>query len=57
MCPLVSAASSAMSSPAVLGVKEHRDAIRDYQRAQSTMQFYNYQGESGVHKKHYTGTS
>lgn len=57
MCPLVPAAASAVSSPALLGAKDHRDPIRDYQRAQSTMQFYNYPGESGVHKKHYTGTS
>lgn len=55
MCPLLSAAASAMSSPAMLGVKDRRDTIRDYQRAQSTMQFYNYQGESGAHKKQFTG--
>lgn len=55
MCPLLSAAASAMSSPAMLGVKDRRDTVRDYQRAQSTMQFYNYQGESGVHKKQFTG--
>lgn len=55
MCPPLSAAASAMSSPAMLGGKDHRDTIRDYQRAQSTMQFYNYQGESGVHKKQFTG--
>lgn len=44
-----------MSSPAMLGIKEHRDTIRDYQRAQSTMQFYNYQGDNTIHKKQYTG--
>uniref|UniRef100_A0A8C4DVV3 Plakophilin 4 n=1 Tax=Dicentrarchus labrax TaxID=13489 RepID=A0A8C4DVV3_DICLA len=43
---------SATSSPAMLGIKEHRDTIRDYQRAQSTMQFYNYQGDNSIHKKH-----
>uniref|UniRef100_A0A3Q3RL14 Plakophilin 4 n=1 Tax=Mastacembelus armatus TaxID=205130 RepID=A0A3Q3RL14_9TELE len=47
---------SATSSPAMLGIKEHRDSIRDYQRAQSTMQFYNYQGDNTIHKKQYTGT-
>uniref|UniRef100_A0AAQ5YR80 Plakophilin 4 n=1 Tax=Amphiprion ocellaris TaxID=80972 RepID=A0AAQ5YR80_AMPOC len=47
---------SATSSPAMLGIKEHRDTIRDYQRAQSTMQFYNYQGDNSIHKKQYTGT-
>lgn len=49
-------AASATSSPAMLGIKEHRDSIRDYQRAQSTMQFYNYQGDNTIHKKQYTGT-
>lgn len=49
-------AASATSSPAMLGIKEHRDTIRDYQRAQSTMQFYNYQGDNTIHKKQYTGT-
>uniref|UniRef100_A0A7N8X2N5 Plakophilin 4 n=1 Tax=Mastacembelus armatus TaxID=205130 RepID=A0A7N8X2N5_9TELE len=47
---------SATSSPAMLGIKEHRDSIRDYQRAQSTMQFYNYQGDNTIHKKQYTGS-
>lgn len=51
----VSTAPSAMSSPAMLGIKEHRDSIRDYQRAQSAMQFYNYQGDGTIHKKQYTG--
>lgn len=51
-----SPAASATSSPAVLGIKEHRDTIRDYQRAQSTMQFYNYQGDNSIHKNQYTGT-
>lgn len=49
------AAASATSSPAMLGIKEHRDTIRDYQRAQSTMQFYNYQGDGSDPKKQYTG--
>uniref|UniRef100_A0A4W6FQR3 Plakophilin 4 n=1 Tax=Lates calcarifer TaxID=8187 RepID=A0A4W6FQR3_LATCA len=40
---------SATSSPAMLGIKEHRDTIKDYQRAQSTMQFYNYQGDNTLH--------
>ena len=52
----LSAAASATSSPAVLGIKEHRDSIRGYQRAPSTMQFYNYQGDSSIHRKQYTGT-
>uniref|UniRef100_A0A4W6FQN4 Plakophilin 4 n=1 Tax=Lates calcarifer TaxID=8187 RepID=A0A4W6FQN4_LATCA len=47
---------SATSSPAMLGIKEHRDTIKDYQRAQSTMQFYNYQGDNSIHKNQYTGS-
>ncbi|XP_038576331.1 plakophilin-4 isoform X2 [Micropterus salmoides] len=56
MSPVNHAAASATSSPAMLGIKEHRDTIRDYQRAQSTMQFYNYQGDNSIHKKQYTGS-
>ncbi|XP_047456271.1 plakophilin-4 isoform X3 [Mugil cephalus] len=56
MSPVNHPAASATSSPAMLGIKEHRDTIRDYQRAQSTMQFYNYQGDNGIHKKQYTGS-
>lgn len=55
MSPVNHPAASATSSPAMLGIKEHRDTIRDYQRAQSTMQFYNYQGDS-IHKNQYTGS-
>ncbi|XP_026150564.1 plakophilin-4 isoform X8 [Mastacembelus armatus] len=54
MSPVNHPAASATSSPAMLGIKEHRDSIRDYQRAQSTMQFYNYQGDNTIHKKQYT---
>lgn len=46
------AAGSTTSSPAVLGIKEQRS---DYQRTQQPMQFYNYQGDSSVHKTPYTG--
>ncbi|XP_034742379.1 plakophilin-4 isoform X5 [Etheostoma cragini] len=56
MSPVNHPAVSATSSPAMLGIKEHRDTIRDYQRAQSTMQFYNYQGDNSIHKKQYTGS-
>ena len=45
-------AGSATSSPAMLGIKEHRS---DYHRAQSTMQFYKNQGDNNVHKYQYTG--
>lgn len=54
--PVNHPAASATSSPAMLGIKEHRDTIRDYQRAQSTMQFYNYQGDNSIHKNQYTGS-
>ncbi|XP_070400061.1 plakophilin-4 isoform X2 [Nothobranchius furzeri] len=56
MSPVTHPAASATSSPAMLGVKEHRDTIRDYQRPQSTMQFYNYQGDGSIHRKQYTGS-
>ncbi|XP_074550291.1 plakophilin-4 isoform X4 [Halichoeres trimaculatus] len=56
MSPVNHPAASATSSPAMLGIKEHRDTIRDYQRAQSTMQFYNYQGDNSIHKNQYTGS-
>ncbi|XP_061649543.1 plakophilin-4-like isoform X2 [Phyllopteryx taeniolatus] len=51
MSPLNHPAASAMSSPA------NRDhTLRDYQRAQSTMQFYNYQVDNSIHKNQYTGS-
>ncbi|KAM6986397.1 plakophilin-4-like isoform 2-T2 [Aplochiton taeniatus] len=53
MSPVTHPAGSATSSPAMLGIKEHRS---DYQRAPSTMQFYNYQGDNNVHKNQYTGS-
>ncbi|XP_076018136.1 plakophilin-4-like isoform X2 [Genypterus blacodes] len=56
MSPVNHPAGSATSSPAMLGIKEHRETNRDYQRAQSTMQFYNYQGDNNVHKNQYTGS-
>ncbi|KAK7939488.1 hypothetical protein WMY93_002814 [Mugilogobius chulae] len=54
--PVNHPAASATSSPAMLGLKERRDTLRDYQRAQSTMQFYSYQGDNSVHKNQYTGS-
>ncbi|XP_031714602.1 plakophilin-4 [Anarrhichthys ocellatus] len=56
MSPVNHPAASATSSPAMLGIKEHRDTNRDYQRSQSTMQFYNYQGDNNIHKNQYTGS-
>ncbi|XP_062390012.1 plakophilin-4-like isoform X2 [Sardina pilchardus] len=54
MSPVHQSAGSATSSPAMLGIKEQRS---DYQRAPSTMQFYNYQGDNNVHKNQYTGSA
>ncbi|XP_072574668.1 plakophilin-4 isoform X1 [Paramormyrops kingsleyae] len=47
MSPVIQSGGSATSSPAMLGIKEHRS---NYQRTQSSMQFYNYQGDGSVHK-------
>lgn len=52
---VVFAAASATSSPATLGMKEHRHSMRDYQSSHSAMQFYNYREDSSNHKKTYTG--
>ncbi|XP_063070100.1 plakophilin-4-like isoform X2 [Engraulis encrasicolus] len=54
MSPVHQSAGSATSSPAMLGIKEQRS---DYPRAQSTMQFYNYQGDNNVHKNQYAGSA
>ncbi|CAL8343846.1 unnamed protein product, partial [Boreogadus saida] len=54
MSPVNHTVGSTVSSPAVLGVEESR---AEYQRAPSTMQFYNHQGDnSSVHKNQYTGS-
>ncbi|XP_035249016.1 plakophilin-4-like isoform X6 [Anguilla anguilla] len=53
MSPVIQSAGSATSSPAMLGIKEHRS---DYQRTKSSMQFYNYQGDNNIHKSQYTGS-
>ncbi|RVE58070.1 hypothetical protein OJAV_G00205410 [Oryzias javanicus] len=56
MSPVSHPAASATSSPATLGMKEHRDSTRDYQSSHSAMQFYNYREDSSNHKKQYTGS-
>lgn len=43
---------SATSSPAMLGIREHRLSKR---RAQSSMQLYNYYGDTNRNKNLYTG--
>uniref|UniRef100_A0A8C9TB82 Plakophilin 4 n=1 Tax=Scleropages formosus TaxID=113540 RepID=A0A8C9TB82_SCLFO len=45
MSPVIQSAGSATSSPAMLGIKEHRS---NYQRTQSAMQFYKYQGDGNT---------
>ncbi|XP_062862376.1 plakophilin-4-like isoform X2 [Trichomycterus rosablanca] len=54
MSPVHQTAGSSTSSPAVLGIKEQRS---DYQRTESSMQFYNYQGDNSVHKTQYAGSA
>ncbi|KAF6726745.1 Plakophilin-4 [Oryzias melastigma] len=56
MSPVSHPAASATSSPATLGMKEHRHSMRDYQSSHSAMQFYNYREDSSNHKKPYTGS-
>ncbi|KAI1898266.1 hypothetical protein AGOR_G00070560 [Albula goreensis] len=53
MSPVNQSAGSATSSPAMLGIKEHHS---DYQRTQSSMQFYNYQGDNNANKSQHTGS-
>ncbi|XP_064183459.1 plakophilin-4 [Anguilla rostrata] len=53
MSPVNQSAGSATSSPAMLGIKEQHS---DYQRTQSSMQFYNYQGDNNANKTQYTGS-
>lgn len=43
---------SATSSPAMLGIREHRMSKR---RAQSSMQLHNYYGDANRNKTLYTG--
>ncbi|KAL4636220.1 plakophilin-4 isoform X6 [Arapaima gigas] len=53
MSPVIQSAGSTTSSPAMLGIKEHRS---NYQKTQSAMQFYNYQGDGNANKYQYTGS-
>lgn len=53
--PVNHPAASATSSPAMLGIKDRRETIRDYHRAPSSMQFYTYQTDNSAHKNQYTG--
>ncbi|XP_062853755.1 plakophilin-4 [Trichomycterus rosablanca] len=53
MSPVIQSGGSATSSPAMLGIREHRLSKR---RAQSTMQLHNYYGDTNRNKNLYTGS-
>ncbi|XP_075036936.1 plakophilin-4 isoform X8 [Mixophyes fleayi] len=54
MSPMIQSVGSTTSSPALLGIREPNSG---YERTQSSMQYYNSQGESLVHKDMYSGSS
>ncbi|MCJ8730037.1 hypothetical protein PDJAM_G00113800 [Pangasius djambal] len=53
MSPVIQSGGSATSSPAMLGIREHRLSKR---RAQSSMQLHNYYGDANRNKTLYTGS-
>ncbi|XP_063789759.1 plakophilin-4 isoform X3 [Pseudophryne corroboree] len=54
MSPMIQSVGSTSSSPALLGIREPNSG---YEKTQSSMQYYNSQGESLVHKDMYSGSS
>ncbi|XP_014345117.2 plakophilin-4 isoform X2 [Latimeria chalumnae] len=54
MSPAFQSGGSTTSSPALLGIKETHS---DYDRAQTTMQYYSTHGDNIIHKDIYTGSS
>ncbi|XP_051564038.1 plakophilin-4-like isoform X4 [Myxocyprinus asiaticus] len=54
MSPVHHTVGSTTSSPAMLGIKERH---AENQTTQSTMQFYNYQGEDSINENSYTGSA
>ncbi|XP_042314414.1 plakophilin-4 [Sceloporus undulatus] len=54
MSPIIQSVGSTSSSPALLGIRDPRS---DYDRTQTSMQYYNSQGDGIVHKDIYTGSS
>ncbi|KAM8933443.1 plakophilin-4 isoform 2-T2 [Pelodytes ibericus] len=54
MSPMIQSVGSTSSSPALLGIREPHSG---YERTQSSMQYYNSQGDSIIHKELYTGSS
>lgn len=54
MSPMIQSVGSTSSSPALLGIREPHSG---YEKTQSSMQYYNSQGESLIHKDMYSGSS
>uniref|UniRef100_A0A8C5SPA2 Plakophilin 4 n=1 Tax=Laticauda laticaudata TaxID=8630 RepID=A0A8C5SPA2_LATLA len=54
MSPIIQSVGSTSSSPALLGI---RDPHSEYDRTQTSMQYYNSQGDGITHKDIYTGSS
>ncbi|XP_019377904.1 PREDICTED: plakophilin-4 isoform X4 [Gavialis gangeticus] len=54
MSPIIQSVGSTSSSPALLGIREPRS---EYDRTQTSMQYYNNQGDVITHKDMYTGSS
>uniref|UniRef100_A0A8C5WEV5 Plakophilin 4 n=1 Tax=Leptobrachium leishanense TaxID=445787 RepID=A0A8C5WEV5_9ANUR len=54
MSPMIQSVGSTSSSPALLGIREPHSG---YERTQPSMQYYNNQGESVLHKEMYSGSS
>ncbi|XP_033021258.1 plakophilin-4 isoform X5 [Lacerta agilis] len=54
MSPIIQSVGSTSSSPALLGIRDPRS---EYDRTQTSMQYYNSQGDGITHKDMYTGSS
>ncbi|XP_028602220.2 plakophilin-4 isoform X7 [Podarcis muralis] len=54
MSPIIQSVGSTSSSPALLGIRDPRS---EYDRTQTSMQYYNSQGDGIAHKDMYTGSS
>ncbi|XP_034281534.1 plakophilin-4 isoform X3 [Pantherophis guttatus] len=54
MSPIIQSVGSTSSSPALLGIRDPRS---EYDRTQTSMQYYNSQGDGIAHKDIYTGSN
>ncbi|XP_007438882.1 plakophilin-4 isoform X2 [Python bivittatus] len=54
MSPIIQSVGSTSSSPALLGIRDPRS---EYDRTQTSMQYYSSQGDGIAHKDIYTGSS